>query len=909
MSHVNNFVIGLGGTGGLSVAAFRRAVSLRRKEMQTLKTNHQVQFEYLYIDSNAADLNTAIGKNDTWTVANESVALAPNQIIDISAGNVSLRDLGSIENIRHWIGNQEDLKNGIQDPSIVGAGQRRRYGRVLFALNAANVYNTIHSAIQRMVQNNTTLQTHGLTFHIFATLGGGTGSGSIVDMVTLIHHICATNGWDAHLSINLYLYVGGPGAAGAAGYFHGNEYAALRDINALMAGRYHPYLAGVPVPPLDPYYHRSNVVMGVYLSSDMAELSVPLSAQVDNMANSCLDMVSFVLCGIIPASVMMRHVTGEDLLAIMPGELRRERDGIMVNDSADVSKGELPERSYYFKSVSSKHLRHPADEIASVLKSQFALQVYGRWLKGHTGNRSIPKTYQANREIFDWAEVALGCQPYKEMLESYAKQMLEPFTRKAHTKATHGAQYSEDLLSDLTASVKATVAKISDEMAEHTANSEAGRVDPACSTAQAAAEYVHAQLCQLMNQLRAWGTKKNAWGIEQLKHFVDTLQTDLRDFQMQDVACPRSCGNMEDREQQWKKAGVIPTLFGMRLNQMLENHYRESYAVVNRALEWYCTEMNRIMVKSLLPLVNSVSQHLSQLIASLLKTQELEGKHLVDTLAKLEAANDHVSLYVYDSNLLTVHRNHIKNVTEAEIGPFMNVLDKKWHDAFAQGIVPYKSTEFATLIGTIETKGADGAAPEDLWTISRHIHNTYAQANPNTASPVLLDSIYLALASYTKNAAEMGVQLVQNSLPVQLTITAGPGLTVDTRVSPRIGKAYGTSPAVTVEDPAQNEMSNQAATELSRAVERTIQGGMSLEIYPQEDPYEARLLYLLTWMPARFLTITKHLSDIAWNHYSGRIRGAAASYSYFTSLDPEGEGFHSEDRPSLIPLDYYGPIK
>ena len=105
MSHVNNFIIGLGGTGGRSIAAFRRAAKLRALELNRLGAEKGVRYRYLYIDSSSVDVNaarenTGVEEEDAqdgkleasgdWFVANESVRLSNPEVLDLKANGLNM---------------------------------------------------------------------------------------------------------------------------------------------------------------------------------------------------------------------------------------------------------------------------------------------------------------------------------------------------------------------------------------------------------------------------------------------------------------------------------------------------------------------------------------------------------------------------------------------------------------------------------------------------------------------------------------------------------------------------------------------------------------------------------------------------------------------------------------------------
>ncbi len=101
----NHLIIGLGGTGGRVLAAFRKLMF--EKFNGDVKPN-DMWIDYLYMDSSEQDLKM----NDPaqWSIMGKSVALDANSVIKIPAANldeyVSRRK--EFKYLEPWLGNSED---------------------------------------------------------------------------------------------------------------------------------------------------------------------------------------------------------------------------------------------------------------------------------------------------------------------------------------------------------------------------------------------------------------------------------------------------------------------------------------------------------------------------------------------------------------------------------------------------------------------------------------------------------------------------------------------------------------------------------------------------------------------------------------------------------------------------------
>lgn len=177
----NHLIIGLGGTGGKILAAYRRLIF--EQFNGNIKPDN-LWIEYLYVDSSEKDLKETGG---IWNILGTSIALDEGSQVSIKAGNLKeyIENIDNYPYLQNWIGKIGDWKNIINDPKVMdgAAGQKRRLGRFLFANKAADFNAKVNDKVRKLQQNP---QGQNITFHICCGLAGGTGSGSIVDAVAQI---------------------------------------------------------------------------------------------------------------------------------------------------------------------------------------------------------------------------------------------------------------------------------------------------------------------------------------------------------------------------------------------------------------------------------------------------------------------------------------------------------------------------------------------------------------------------------------------------------------------------------------------------------------------------------------------------------------------------------------------------
>lgn len=241
----NHLIIGLGGTGGKVLREFRRRLYEEYGKEDFENPKEGEFFEYVYVDSSTSELN------ESWKTMATNLTLGESQKVNIhSVPTGMLSDLKSHSGLESFVNEQDvaDLNAKIGQSITAGiGGQRRRLGRILLASNLANISNqnnfehAIRGAVGRLHQRSGQVK---VTFHICAGLAGGTGSGTVVDAISLIRKWFPYDTNTHNNKILLLMYVPEYEMVNNsydAGYYQANGYAALQEINALALGQYKPF--------------------------------------------------------------------------------------------------------------------------------------------------------------------------------------------------------------------------------------------------------------------------------------------------------------------------------------------------------------------------------------------------------------------------------------------------------------------------------------------------------------------------------------------------------------------------------------------------------------------------------------------------------------------------------------------
>lgn len=229
MENVNHILVGLGGTGGKVLRAFKMRMF---EEYPDSTDRNKFPIGLLYVDSTREMMG--IGRTD-FRVLGQDASFTENEFVFIKGKDVSqlLDNVNNYPALTGMIDNVEEVRTAIGSLGDA-AGQKRRAGRILFAANAIQYKNALDAVYARV---NEVSKTDEVMIHIFTGLAGGTGSGAIIDAIT------QTRKAYPEAKIMVYAMVPEmklPKPGIDKGRYYQNGYAALNEINGLQTGRFVP---------------------------------------------------------------------------------------------------------------------------------------------------------------------------------------------------------------------------------------------------------------------------------------------------------------------------------------------------------------------------------------------------------------------------------------------------------------------------------------------------------------------------------------------------------------------------------------------------------------------------------------------------------------------------------------------
>lgn len=370
----NHLIIGLGGTGGKIIRALRRSIyeEYRKKEPVIYRRDdsgavvelpHEVKLGYLYVDS---DVSLMEPNHSSWKIPGDTLQLGKNSQLLIRGANLTsvLENLGAYPNISPWIGDRNEWRDILG--SVVGealGGQKRRLGRFLFACKANDTSEGFVNRLKSQVEDLRRRSSENvLTFHVCAGLAGGTGSGSVIDVVSQIRRLYPEE--EHRLVLYCLLPEAQPPPGWDTGNYHANGYGALVELNALAVGAFHPHdvaestgritFRDASGPPVSPF-------SGAYLFTNENE-----NGRVLNLAN---DDVSKMVGNFLFQKIVVANATP------WSDALRKMENAENGDGTPECIPGvNIPQRAKRFLTFGIKRLIIPEEEIREFISYSFARQ-------------------------------------------------------------------------------------------------------------------------------------------------------------------------------------------------------------------------------------------------------------------------------------------------------------------------------------------------------------------------------------------------------------------------------------------------------------------------------------------------------------------------------------------------------
>ncbi|MDR1866246.1 MAG: tubulin-like doman-containing protein, partial [Bacteroidales bacterium] len=377
----NHIIIGIGGTGGNILKAIRKRFF---QEVPSAEERRTTPLGFVYVDSSMELMKP---NDPTWKVLGENSQLGRDSFLYLRGANLDTER--NRKGIKSWIGDWKIWTNIVGAIGDDGAAaQRRRLGRFLFACSVDDYKGILENQVREVRRKSDRTD---VTFHIIAGLAGGTGSGSVVDVIAQTRKHFKPN-INANLKYKILVYCLVPEQTPKPnwdrGFYHANGFAALQELNALQVKRFIPHdVSGedeyVPLDGVD------RVFNSCFLFTNANENGIMIDTE-----HALPEIVSDLIFHYLFLQVDDTTRAFEEAFSlenIVDGEKEKNERAKTV----DIATQEKPVRTRRFNAFGIKRIVSPEEEIVEYFTYSFARQAllqfkYNNW-SDDLGYRDQPK--------------------------------------------------------------------------------------------------------------------------------------------------------------------------------------------------------------------------------------------------------------------------------------------------------------------------------------------------------------------------------------------------------------------------------------------------------------------------------------------------------------------------------------
>lgn len=872
----NELIIGLGGVGGRAIAQFRKIYEMHTQDQEILR-NKNYRFEYLYIDSNNDILSSNI-----WAHAGREYALEPNSIVQLKAngnGNLSLDDIAAKDNIKLWIGNlsgQFISRSGLDEndvPSIVGmdgAGQLRRLGRALFAMSANTVRTVLKNKISTLTQGTTET---AVNVRIFCTLGGGTGSGSLIDTVVMLQEL----GRVLHKQIHTYVYpfIAGEAAdASNSGSFYENEYATLRDLNALMVRTLRPHRVdhSASAEGTQRFVHNANfpAIKAVCISSELAPCDPTLDDQLYHITSACLD--SIVYSNSFSSATAYRAISGEDLVQTAPGE-----------------PAKAPRRSYRFTALGAKRWSVPTALIKELLVLDHSIRIMDAQLVGT--NTAISR----DLSTLTAPSSPKGTETW-ETMEKICATTSQPL-RKLENELQNKVVRDVDILHEIREKALSIAESLAAAGADHA--TKAGLQQHYDKDSKTMMETLETA-CNL--KLKWQGYRTEAWGLEDIKSYLTSYRAQvanwskdyfpLQNREKSEEEVRRILANMDRRAAEWMKLGILSHHFTSKGRRMIQDQIQDALTLIDLKLNSFRNAVITSFAATYGQRVQRLQESVNKAIERITKRRgdlEIERNKIQAGLySDGENKDSDVSdIYEFDRTNLTNMRLSIADDVQTFETQMADTYSPMW-ETYILSIANYTDNRYSEYCAAI----SGSLLPDVTNAVNRSLEQH--PSLQNVLAGTILD--YLGERSGTterewEQALGDKVRRFVAKMRQSSTIQ-GEGLKTP-QVSPAKALMFGFPSNIGKNAPLRDWLKKKIRASIPA---NSVPDRSYIDFYEHNTSDEIRALCVNFWMPARFADVVSHVYD----KYEASAKDVENSQKvYFANIDDIDINLDSDYRPAL----------
>jgi hypothetical protein len=713
--------------------------------------------------------------------------------------------------------------------------------------------------------------------HIFASLAGGTGSGCLIDLITTLRTAYPNSSTDDGFPIFLYLYTTEQRfPESMVGYFHENQAAVLRDLNALACEKYHPHLLGTAIggERFTSQQPISQVILSSQLSSKNQMLSLEQQHQI--IAEASFERIYCLATGNLSTNDQ-KAVTGEDIIAAYPGEPSHK-----------------PLRTFRFGSLGMRRWEVPIDEIKELLAADLAHTCFNLLLYQNWNDRTGPRGEKLQSGIPGYGALVSGIQnaiDIEKVETSHLKPLIESLADDV-LRYHAGIRREKFVNADLEDFEKGIKDRFQDHLSGHGVEVVFQKIQ---STRQERLARVEESIHE--NLRAAWNRSTEPLG---LAYFHDAL-VDLQQRVKENISKMTLSTDdqavrdrMQLRTREWKKMTHLSRPF--RQDHLATAHRENTLDLLRQ-------DLRRRVAKEDKELLDSIAKLLGNLAADYRRASDT----LVEKSLSFANRRDQLLQDLRDLKSLEQGGNNTKLANRAELSLKEleehltaqrlehNLLQNTCASIVEKSLYETLGNDRLTKIGSFseaQNQQFEDVTETIIFEQVKQIHDVVCDRNHR--SPVLAGHVLDILQKRHSEDPERFKSDLKSFID---SSSSSVRLLTGSEIQPSTIRQDGGMPPMPREAMVIGLPSGHQFSRILQGMISPLMNAGSItasSVYFHDDPTQIRMLTLTYWMAARFAHVIHELEGM---YLKSLERDQAGDKRYFTNIDDSGE---NGIRPPLL---------
>lgn len=380
-----------------------------------------------------------------------------------------------------------------------------------------------------------------------------------------------------------------------------------------------------------------------------------------------------------------------------------------------------------------------AQAAKAVLKCTLAVRAAESWLNGEPLQREAAGVdYRDYRFLFPVR--VLPKSRLADNLREFQAQQLKAYAPDEVLNRMQERDYYERDLDELNALVQYQIAEIKSYAAEWSQEAARGMFGHSLLTmAEENVWELEVSLKELVNKLciqAHWQpcgvSLRQAWGYNQVLTFLETMCQYLAEEGYRTPEPEESLGNMQARAESWRLMGPVSVMLTRMPVRLYRTHCEEAAAIIRRTLSWHEEMVNRLLMRKLIPWVESCIEHVQRQMEAIRAWQAEVTQERERLLSRLSQAGASAGT-LYQHEALLCHVAHIEKLPMPEWNRVLMALGEGLREIASGSLIPFGTDAWTRYRSYLENP----ENPASFWQQSQQVYEDAISRYPVTLPPVI----------------------------------------------------------------------------------------------------------------------------------------------------------------------------